>query len=152
MKRNALAVAAFALLAAADLSAAEPQPVKLRPVAPLVPLYESRDNTYLDYFYTIDPVKHAAAQSMGYVASAQAAGYLERTLQPNTKPFRRFYKGFPEYDNFYTHDEEEVTTVVGLGYVERDPEGYIYTTQVPGSIPLHRLNKWNPSTGDQIHQ
>src|SRR5688500_11803665 len=76
-----------------------PQHVPLNQQPLLVPLYESFDPNYLDYFYTVDASQHAIAQSIGYIATGEPVAYLERTQQPGTKPFYRFYKDHPEYNH-----------------------------------------------------
>ena len=120
--------------------------------APFVPLYSSHSYVYNDNFYTTSLVSSQEAINYYGYADTGVVGYLERTQQPNTKAFKRFYKGLPQTDHFYTTDDSEVATVLAFGWIYEGIEGYIYETQVPGSIPFYRINKWNDATGDLIHK
>lgn len=126
--------------------------VPLNPLPPFVPLYSSNHAGINDNFYTIDPQHHQLAiQTHGYVDTGPVA-FLERRQQPNTKAFKRFYKGTPQTDHFYTSSDSEEALVLSLGWVFERVEGYIYTTQVPGSKPLYRLNLFNGQSGDLVHK
>lgn len=59
----------------------------------------------------------------------------------NAAPFYRFHGAAPFTDHFYTASVSEANTVLGNGYAFERVEGYIFTTQVSGSVPLYRLNK-----------
>ncbi len=126
--------------------------VALNPVAPFTPLYSAYSATLNDNFYTIDPSQLSTAINVHGYADTGIVGYVEKTLQPNTAAFRRFYKGPPQTDHFYTTSSAEEATVLGYGWIFERFEGYLYTTQVPGSIPLYRVNRFTPATGDQVHK
>ncbi len=74
--------------------------------------------------------------------------------RPSNRTLRRFYfyKGPPETDHFYTTSLTEQRTVLANGWVFERIEGYLYTTQVPGSIPLYRVNRFTLATGDRVHK
>jgi Repeat of unknown function (DUF5648) len=118
---------------------------------PFVPLYSSYSAESTDYFYTINQSEFNSAVSNGF-ANRGIVGYLERRQQPNTKPFKRFYKGPPQREHFYTTDEAEVALILSYGWVYEGVEGYIYTSRVPGSVPLYRVNKWTDATADLVHK
>lgn len=67
-------------------------------------------------------------------------------LQPaGTLPLYRFYKGWPQTDHVYTTSLSESSYLLSGGYVFQRTEGYIFTTQVPGSLPLYRMSRCNSS-------
>jgi hypothetical protein len=126
--------------------------VALQPLAPFTPLYSAHNAMVNDNFYTIDPSQLATAINIhGYVDTG-IVGYVEKAAQPNTLPFRRFYKGLPQTDHFYTTSAAEEALVTDSGWVFERNEGYLYSTQVPGSIALYRVNRFTPETGDQVHK
>ncbi len=125
---------------------------------PLKPLYMAYAASTTDHFYTQDQNEYDYAQTIGFQGQGIVA-YLEYTqirgLDSNampylTKPFHRFYHA-QNTDHFYTSDEYEASLVVGWGWVYEGVEGYIYDIQVPGTVPLHRLNKTNQMTQDHDH-
>jgi Repeat of unknown function (DUF5648) len=127
---------------------AQPMP---NPQPALAPLYSSNHAAYTDNFYTIKPQDHSIALSIGYTDTGVLA-YMEKTQQPNTKPFKRFFKGAPQIEHFYTASQDEANFVLANGYQYEGVEGYIYTTQVPGTQPMYRVAFFNGSTGDLVHK
>lgn len=126
---------------------------------PLVPLYMAYSASSTDHFYTVDLDQYNIAISYGFAPKGVVA-YLESTNAPNTQPFRRYYASALT-DHFYTHLVSEQEYVLDVNH-ERPAserweyegvEGYIYTTKVPGSIALYRLNKYtiNGGNGDLDH-
>lgn len=132
-----------------------PQPsaaTPYQPNPPLSPLFHTYNASATDHFYTLNYAESYASTQIGYTAQGIAA-YLERTAQPTTSPFRRYYKGPPQVEHIYLTDNypDELSYVLANGYVAEGIEGYLYTQQVPGSIALYRLGKFNANTGDLVH-
>ncbi|MFY0567481.1 hypothetical protein ACN28E_27160 [Archangium lansingense] len=122
------------------------------PLRALKYVYSAESN---DYFYSINPQDiESAIYIHGYddlPGLIGTVGYVEATQQTNTLPLRRFYKFVPETDHFYTISSDEANLVLSWGWVDEGIEGYLWNSQVPGTVPVYRLNKWNPSTDDQVH-
>jgi hypothetical protein len=125
--------------------------LSLNPQPALTPLYSSNYAALTDNFYTIKSQDHAAALDIGY-ADTGILAYMEKSPQPNTKPFKRFYKGAPQYEHFYTANSSEASYVMANGWQYEGVEGHLYTTQVPGSTPMYRLAYFNGSNGDLVHK
>jgi hypothetical protein len=140
---------ACALSASYIASASAQLTINLQPA--LTPLYSSNYAAITDNFYTTKSQDHAIALGLGYTDTGILA-YMEKTQQPNTKPFKRFYKGAPQYDHFYTANPDEASYVQANGWQYEGVEGYLYTTQVPGSMPMYRLAYFNASNGDLVHK
>ncbi len=134
------------------LLAAQAYAVPLINKPAFVPLYSAYSSQVNDNFYTVDPQQLQEATSVHGYSNTGAVAYLEAKQQPNTKPFKRFYKGLPQRNHLYTSDDSEAALVLSMGWVYERVEGYIYTTQVPGSVALHRMNKFNSQTADQVHK
>ncbi len=121
-------------------------------IPPLVPLYSAYNAALNDNFYTIDKTAHSdQIAEFGYSDTGVVA-YLEHRPQPNTRAFKRYYKGSPQTDTFLTTSASEQASVTSGGWTFEADEGFLYETQVPGSVPLYRLNKFNPTTRDQVHR
>ncbi len=133
----------FSSVAVAQLTV-NPQPA-------LTPLYSANQSSLTDNFYTIKVQDHATALGIGYTNTGVLA-YMEKSQQPNTMPFKRFYKAAPQYEHFYTAKTDEANLVMANGWQYEGIEGYIYTTQVPGSVPMYRAAYFNSSNGDLVHK
>jgi hypothetical protein len=152
MKMLRLICASIALLANTAIAQVPfDPPININPQAPLTPLYSANHEGVTSNFYTVNPEQHAIAINLGYVNTGVLA-YMEKTRQTNTKPFRRFYKGPPQNEHFYSADDNEREIVLGLGYVYEGDEGFIYTSSVPGTVPMYRVAKFNGYTGDLVHK
>ncbi|WP_152566141.1 MULTISPECIES: hypothetical protein [Lysobacter] len=140
--RNALLLS---LLACAPATAAI-----YAPPPAYYPLYQTYNPTITDYFYTLN--YYEAYGAAGYQGPSVFT-YVEKTPQPSTVALRRYWKGSPQNDHIYLTDQfpEEISYVLNNGFVYEGIEGYIYTQQVPGSLPVHRLN-YNYGNGDLMHK
>jgi hypothetical protein len=145
MKLKSCLFAVLALLANASMAQINPQPA-------LTPLYSSYNGQYTDNFYTINAQEHAIAQSTYGYSNTGVLAYMEKTQQPNTRPFKRYFKGAPQLEHFYTAFPDEQNFVSANGYVYEGIEGYIYEIQVPGTVPMYRAAKFDGATGDLVHK
>lgn len=116
--------------------------------APL-PMYSARSDYYTDNFYSISYSQQAIAISLGYTGT----GVPFRVSRTNalTLPFKRFFKGAPQIEHFYTHLADEAQFVVSMGYVYENDEGNIFASQLTGTSALYRLSKWVGATMDLQH-
>jgi hypothetical protein len=81
----------------------------------------------------------------GNAAGSEAAKALAKALKT---PLYELYKAFSDsfyLDSFYTPSLEEKGYALGLGFHFCGVVGYVLKTQLPGTVPLHRLYK------DHIH-
>lgn len=65
-------------------------------------------------------------------------------------PLYRLYKSKPETDHVYTTSTAEVAELEDHGYAFDRVEGYLFTSQVEGSMPLYRLRKGKHATGHDV--
>ncbi|WP_224371032.1 hypothetical protein [Hyalangium versicolor] len=149
-RRNASLVTSLVLAAMAlpQVSTAIPY----QPIPPLIPLHHTYSASGTDHFYTVNYAESYYSTQIGYTSQGIAA-YVERTAQPTASPFRRYWKGAPQVEHVYLTDNypDEQSYVLSNGYVAEGIEGYLHTQQVPGSIALYRLAKFNANTGDLVH-
>lgn len=132
------------------ISSAHAVPLNHRPV--FAPLYSAYSEAQNDNFYTTNLLElNQAVSQYGYVDTGIVA-YVEKRQQPNTLALMRYYKGPPQTDHFYTTDVDEGSLVQSWGWVLEGNEGYIYTTLVPGSVPLYRVSKANAQNQDLVHK
>ena len=87
-----------------------------------IPLYVVYDPVDLDYFYTLSPTERDAALMYGYTDQG-IAFYVEAEASSQARPFRRFYKGAPQYEHFYTIDDADVASVIAAGWAYEGNEG-----------------------------
>lgn len=116
----------------------------------LTPMYQLYHPGSTDHFYTIDLDTRIRARDFYGFTDQGVAFFVERTNVTDTRPLRRFYKGVPETDHFYTIDSVEANTVLNRNWVEEGVEGYVYIQEVAGSVPLYRLS-WAIYNGDHDH-
>lgn len=145
--------AALAFCAASALAAPlTASAVAYSPEAPFSPMYETYSAGATNHLYTMNYSEaHVSTTSHGY-ANLRTAFYLERNPQVHTTPLYRYYKGAPQNHHAYATDTfpQDRANTVALGYTYEGVAGYIYTTQVPGSLPLYRLSRHNAGTSDRL--
>jgi Repeat of unknown function (DUF5648) len=88
---------------------------------------------------------------IGYRNRGVAFSMPANQIRGVSKPFYRYYKGAPQFEHFYTHITSEWQFLEQNGYIYERIEGNIFTTQKPGSTPLHRFTLFNPSNSDLQH-
>lgn len=57
-----------------------------------------------------------------------------------TLPLYRFYKGSPQTTHAFAVSQTEIDTVYGAGFQFERVEGYVYTSQAAGRVPLYALS------------
>jgi hypothetical protein len=123
-----------------------------QPIPPLTPVFRTYNSSITDNFYTINASQSLDSIRLGYTAQGMPF-YLERFPQPTTSPFLRYWKGAPQLDHVYLTNNypDELSLVLSQGYTPEGNEGYIHTQQVPGSVALYRMSKFNGNTNDLVH-
>lgn len=135
----------------------------------LVPLWESYSAPNHDSFYTENPDEHIYSTQIGYQDHGAAfwlpcsqnvpgpdgqpgvdipnLGYTSdipmmfACAQPfAATPLYRLYKWLPATDHFYTTSASDVRGAQSIGYNYEGVEGYVFTVQVAGSVPLYGLS------------
>jgi hypothetical protein len=114
------------------------------------PMYWSYHAGYTDNFYTASSSTHNAVLGIGYQNRGVAFSMPYHSTQ-GTKPFIRYFKGSPQLEHFYTHDANEARYVEQAGYVNEGAEGFIFDSDKPGAVALHRFVHFNPANGDLSH-
>jgi len=115
-------------------------------------MIRTRNDVFTDNFYTVSTAQRdESIRTYGY----SFAGIPFQVSRKNqaTVPFRRYFKGAPQVEHFYTYlasGEDQIVTGLGYVYEERD-EGNIFPTQLAGTVGLIRLAKFDPATGDLQH-
>jgi hypothetical protein len=117
--------------------------------APLA-MYAARHEGYTDNFYTtLQSDWQTARNTHGYVDSGVPFKVSRRNEL--TAPFKRFFKGAPQIEHFYSHLAADEQVVLGHGYAFERIEGNVFPAPVTGTLGLHRLSKFNGATGDLQH-
>jgi hypothetical protein len=115
------------------------------------PMLRARNEVYTDNLYTLS---NAAISSAVTYAGYTNAGTVYRsptTATFLTLPWKRFFKGAPQLEHFYTSNDSESNAVMRAGYTFETNEGLIYTKQALGTVPLYRFSKFYPATSDLEH-
>src|SRR5687768_10621840 len=91
-----------------------------------------------------DNMTVASSESINGATSANyrfvsTEGSVLQNPQSGTLPLVLYYEGYTFFDNFTVATSEGITQAITAGYwrVHDHVEGYIFTTQYPGTIPLN---------------
>lgn len=122
------------------------------PVPPFQRVYSLYHASTTDQLLTVSKAQYDSLPSAGWSAQPSEEFYLERQPQSTTLPLRRFSKGAPQREHFYTTSTAEADNVKAQGWVDEGVLGHIYWEQVPGSVPLHRLVRLDGVTMDLVHR
>lgn len=76
--------------------------------------------------------------NFGYPLSLPMAFACARPA--GTLPLYRFYKGSPQTTHAFAVSQTEIDTVYGAGFQFERVEGYVYTSQAAGRVPLYALS------------
>lgn len=110
-----------------------------------------------------DNITVASSESINGATSAnyrfvRTEGHVLQNPQSGTLPLVLYYEGYTFFDNFTVATSEGITQAIAAGYwrVRDSVEGYIFTTQYPGTIPLnlyyHAERRDNFTTASQAGQ
>ena len=120
--------------------------------ANLLPVYETYNSTYTDYFLTTNKPVSTATLSYGYFGQSVMSYVASNSQIAALTPFRRFFKGSPQLEHFYTTSAAEANFLLSVGYVDEGVEGYIGQSGIGVLSPLYRLSKFFPNTNDLVHK
>ncbi len=113
----------------------------------VLPLYTSRyTGNYHNSYMSTDYALHLSALSQGYVSAGIVAKLEPSQLRGDiAHPFSQFFnQGF--INHYYGWRPEDIAYVLSDGWRHERVEGYIYSTQVSGTVPLYSLwRNWNGS-------
>ncbi|MEQ1596632.1 MAG: hypothetical protein ABL985_16195 [Casimicrobium sp.] len=119
----------------------------------LTPLYETYNSTYTDYFLTTNESESKVSIQYGYSGPSTVVAYVGRSNSSGlVKPFRRFFKSFPQLEHFYTISSADINFVTSVGYSDEGTEGFISDTSLGLLAPLYRLAMYSPGTNDLVHK
>lgn len=141
------------LLAAVTAALSPAALASVYPVIDIVPLWQTRNDANTDYFYSVDPTQRDLSISCCGYHSPTLTAYLPRVAdsQAGTHAWARYWKGLPQNEHFYTHLGSERSLVESMGWRFEREEGAVFAAPATGLADLHRVNKFNGSSGDLQH-
>jgi Repeat of unknown function (DUF5648) len=118
-----------------------------------IPVGWARYNPLTDNFYTTKLSDIALIQQYGWIDRGIPFKLAPRanSYTAHQSEFRRFYKGAPQYEHFYSTNPAETPIVINGGYTNEGVEGYVYKANKAGTTPLYRYARFYPATGDLEH-
>lgn len=149
--KNGMKLVASGVMAAVMAGTASADVGEVRDVAVL---WQTRQNAVTDNFYTTQVwQRDASLTCCGYVTVGPAAYVFASEIpwRNNLEPLRRFYKGAPTTEHFYSIEGFEINFVLANGYIEENKEGAVFRQPTNGLVPFHRLNRYDPATRDLQH-
>jgi hypothetical protein len=130
----------------------------------LMPLYETVNYSLTDYFLTINQASSSVTTFYGYSPQRVVAYVIDSPESPLPigVPLYRAFKGYPQFEHFYTANFFDRSVLQSYGYVLEGSEGGVLPTReryvdvasnsTKDSTPMYRLSKFWPSTGDLAHK
>ncbi len=115
------------------------------------PMLRARSDVYTDNLYTLSNAAISSAVTYAGYSNAGTVYRAPTTATFLTLPWKRFFKGAPQLEHFYTSNNSESNAVTNAGYAFEANEGLIYTKQALGTVALYRFSKFYPATSDLEH-
>lgn len=122
-------------------------------VTPQVTVYRAFLAANNDHFYTTSFTEYQTALANGYVDESSLTGaYLiaQTEVDGSSVLFRLFNPSanINGGGHYYTYSEFEKNLLVARGWVLEPSQGYLFQTQVPGTVEVFRL--YNPTHGKHV--
>jgi len=115
------------------------------------PMLAAEHTGITNFFYTINQSEMDNAIGQYGYQWRPSTFAVERVQSESNRPFRRFMKGAPQNEHFYTISDSEAEFVRGHDYIAEGHEGWIYAKWKPNTFPLRRWSRFNGATGDLCH-
>lgn len=116
-------------------------------------LWRTRNDVITDNFYTTRAaIRDESIRCCGFY-NLGAVAYVPRSANVSLGifGFARYWAGSPQLGHFYTHLPDEQNWVSANGWAFEGFEGAVFGSPAAGLAALHRLNQWNPWSGDLQH-
>ncbi|KAJ7776253.1 hypothetical protein B0H16DRAFT_1003571 [Mycena metata] len=108
-------------------------------ITDLVPLFEIYAPANTVHFYTVDDSTITSAMQSDVYTFNGVAALIFPTTEPSTVPFFCLVNtGISTF--FYTTSATERSSALASGYSDDGIAGYVYPTQICGSVPLYRAH------------